>query len=88
MVLLSTQGEPHVGKPGERFTFGASPAEYIAFDLDADFLVLSDLKLKNIYFSDIEVVANDASRAVVDVIPDPSLMGGAAKFIRAFFIPV
>ncbi len=88
MILLSTQGEPHIGQPGERFTFGAAPAEYIAFDLATDFLVLSDLKLKNIYFSDIEVVANDASRAVVDVIPDLSLAGGAAKFFRAFFIPV
>ncbi len=88
MILLRTNGEPHIGQEGERFILGAAPNEHIAFDLGTDFLVNSDLKLKNIYFSDIEVVANDSPRVVVDVMPEQSITGGAARFIRAFFIPV
>ena len=88
MILLRTNGEPHIGTSGERFILGAAPNEHIAFDLATDFLVNSDLKLKNIYFSDIEVVANDSPRVVVDVMPEHSFTGGAARFIRAFFIPV
>ncbi len=88
MILLRTNGEPHIGTEGDRFILGAAPNEHIAFDLATDFLVNSDLKLKNMYFSDIEVVANDSPRVVVDVMPEHSFTGGAARFIRAFFIPV